>query len=57
MKLNPERQWSIQFWGDGENYLHTTFRGTIEGVLAHADEAECEFDWEVLRMSIFVAGY
>lgn len=53
MKNNPERTWSIQYWGDrDDDYQQVNFRGTLDQALSHADEEECELDYQVVRMSI-----
>lgn len=57
MKPNPERNWSIQFWGDkDEEHYAASFRGTVDGVLARADEEESEFEWQAMRISITALG-
>lgn len=51
-KKNSERNWHIEFLGFKPFYHNTTFRGTVEAVLAKADEEECEIDWEVKKITI-----
>lgn len=56
MKTNPERNWSIQFWGVKDEHHAVPFRGTIEQAFTKADEEECEVDWEVVRISMAALG-
>lgn len=56
MKNNPDRNWSIELWGDGEDYRQINFRGTIDQVCAKADEEDSEVDWRVNRISIVALG-
>lgn len=57
MKPNPIRNWSIEFWGEKDGEYHAvSSRGTIEDAFACADESECEFEWQAVRINIVALG-